>query len=133
MPFHLACSPHPECSDGTRGEFRHRPRGEGRRLSDGVAAVDDEGGGPGDLQTADAEVADHGLPRVEALGRGEVEVTADWVLGQTTAEITRAASVKGASAIVMGTHGRGGLAHAIMGSVAERTVRTARCPVPTAT
>jgi nucleotide-binding universal stress UspA family protein len=31
--------------------------------------------------------------------------------------------------IVMGTHGRGGLAHMLMGSVAERVVRTAPCPV----
>jgi nucleotide-binding universal stress UspA family protein len=33
--------------------------------------------------------------------------------------------------IVMGTHGRRGLAHALMGSVAERVVRTAPCPVVT--
>ncbi len=33
--------------------------------------------------------------------------------------------------IVMGTHGRGGFAHLLMGSVAERVVRTAPCPVLT--
>lgn len=33
--------------------------------------------------------------------------------------------------IVMGTHGRTGLSHAIMGSVAERVVRQAHCPVLT--
>jgi len=33
--------------------------------------------------------------------------------------------------IVMGTHGRGGLAHLVMGSVAERVVRLAPCPVLT--
>ena len=33
--------------------------------------------------------------------------------------------------IVMGTHGRGALAHAILGSVAERVVRFAPCPVLT--
>ena len=31
--------------------------------------------------------------------------------------------------IVMGTHGRTGLTHVLMGSVAERVVRTAPCPV----
>ena len=33
--------------------------------------------------------------------------------------------------IVSGTHGRGGVAHLLMGSVAERVVRTAPCPVLT--
>jgi len=33
--------------------------------------------------------------------------------------------------IVMGTHGRGALAHMLMGSVAERVVRLASCPVLT--
>jgi len=33
--------------------------------------------------------------------------------------------------IVMGTHGRTGLAHVVMGSVAERVVRLAPCPVLT--
>jgi nucleotide-binding universal stress UspA family protein len=33
--------------------------------------------------------------------------------------------------IVVGTHGRGAVAHLLVGSVAERVVRTARCPVLT--
>jgi universal stress protein A len=33
--------------------------------------------------------------------------------------------------IVMGTHGRGAIGHLLMGSVAERVVRTATCPVLT--
>ncbi len=33
--------------------------------------------------------------------------------------------------IVMGTHGRGAMAHLVTGSVAERGVRTAPCPVLT--
>jgi nucleotide-binding universal stress UspA family protein len=33
--------------------------------------------------------------------------------------------------IVLGTHGRQGLAHFVMGSVAEKVVRTAPCPVLT--
>jgi nucleotide-binding universal stress UspA family protein len=33
--------------------------------------------------------------------------------------------------IVMGTHGRNGISHLLVGSVAERVVRTASCPVLT--
>lgn len=36
-----------------------------------------------------------------------------------------------ADLIVMGTHGRSGLSHLFMGSVAERVIRTAICPVLT--
>lgn len=36
-----------------------------------------------------------------------------------------------ADLILMGTHGRGAFAHLLMGSVAERVVRTAPCPVLT--
>jgi nucleotide-binding universal stress UspA family protein len=37
-----------------------------------------------------------------------------------------------ADLIVMGTHGRTGLGHMLLGSVAEKVVRTATCPVLTA-
>lgn len=35
----------------------------------------------------------------------------------------------GADLIVMGTHGRSGLSHLLMGSVAEKVLRSAPCPV----
>lgn len=38
---------------------------------------------------------------------------------------------KSVDLIVMGTHGRTGLPHLLLGSVAERVVRTASCPVMT--
>jgi len=37
----------------------------------------------------------------------------------------------GIDLIIMGTHGRGALGHILMGSVAERVVRLASCPVLT--
>ena len=45
--------------------------------------------------------------------------------------IVRHAAESGADIILMGTHGRGALAHLLMGSVAERVVRLAPCPVLT--
>jgi hypothetical protein len=40
-------------------------------------------------------------------------------------------AVSGRKLIVMGTHGRRGLAHLLIGSVAEQMLRTAPCPVLT--
>lgn len=52
--------------------------------------------------------------------------------GVNVAETLRATAENlGADLIVMGTHGRTGLAHVFLGSVAERTLRTATCPVLT--
>ncbi len=51
--------------------------------------------------------------------------------GTTARAITDYAREQQADLIVMGTHGRGGMAHLLLGSVAERVVRTASCPVMT--
>ena len=45
--------------------------------------------------------------------------------------ITAYAKEAGIDLIVIGTHGRGAVSHLLMGSVAERVVRTAPCPVLT--
>jgi universal stress protein A len=55
----------------------------------------------------------------------------DAVLGRPAEAIINYASATGTTLIVMGTHGRTGLAHLLMGSVAEQVVRTAPCPVLT--
>jgi nucleotide-binding universal stress UspA family protein len=47
------------------------------------------------------------------------------------AVIVRYASANAIDLIVTGTHGRGAVKHLLMGSVAERVVRTAPCPVLT--
>jgi nucleotide-binding universal stress UspA family protein len=41
------------------------------------------------------------------------------------------AKAAAADLVVMGTHGRSGLSHLFMGSVAERVIRSATCPVLT--
>ncbi len=46
-------------------------------------------------------------------------------------EIIRYAKDKDVDLIVMGTHGRTGLAHVLLGSVTEKVVRKAPCPVLT--
>ena len=51
--------------------------------------------------------------------------------GAPWVEIVRYARDRAIDLIVMGTHGRGVIAHAVMGSVAERVVRHAPCPVLT--
>jgi len=45
--------------------------------------------------------------------------------------IVRTAEEESAAMIVIGTHGRGGVARFLLGSVADRVVRTATCPVLT--
>ena len=45
--------------------------------------------------------------------------------------ITRAARARRANVVVMGTHGRSGLAKLFLGSVAERVIASAPCPVLT--
>jgi len=52
-------------------------------------------------------------------------------VGQAAPEIVKYAGRERIDLIVMGTHGRTGLAHALMGSVAEAVVRTAPCQVLT--
>ena len=51
--------------------------------------------------------------------------------GAPDEEILIAAETERASLVVMGTHGRKGVAHMLLGSVAERVVRAAPCPVLT--
>jgi len=46
-------------------------------------------------------------------------------------EIVRYAAEQDIDLVVLGTHGRRGVAHLLAGSVAERVVRTAGCPVLT--
>jgi nucleotide-binding universal stress UspA family protein len=64
--------------------------------------------------------------RVEAAG---IPCKTTALTGRAAPEIVAHAKEIGADMIVMGTHGRSGLEHAILGSVAERVVHRAPCPV----
>lgn len=66
------------------------------------------------------------LQRVTAAGlEGEIAV----VHGVPFNEIIAAAKTQQVDLIIMGTHGRTGLQHVLLGSVAEKVVRLAPCPV----
>jgi nucleotide-binding universal stress UspA family protein len=67
--------------------------------------------------------------KVESEGLRDVEVVTE--LGEPSWEIVRYAEHSGADLIVLGTHGRTGISHALMGSTAEKVVRRAPCPVLT--
>ena len=69
--------------------------------------------------------------RVAAADRTHLRMTSEVVAGFSASTIVDYATENGFDLIVMGTHGRKGMAHLMMGSVAERVVRTARCPVMT--
>ena len=85
-----------------------------------------------DIRIALVEQARTRLDHVMNLvDRSRYNAHADAVLGNPAAAIIDYAGATGTSLIVMGTHGRTGLAHLLMGSVAEQVVRTAPCPVLT--
>lgn len=74
-------------------------------------------------EALDAEVARHSGFRIQV--KGILKADEPWRGVIETAKET------GASLIVMGTHGRHGLPRMLMGSVAERVVRTSLIPVLT--
>jgi nucleotide-binding universal stress UspA family protein len=58
-----------------------------------------------------------------------VELSAALLSGNPWEEIGKVAKTEHADLIVMGTHGRRGMARAILGSVAEQVIRTSTVPV----
>jgi len=60
---------------------------------------------------------------------GDVPVEPSVHIGSPVAEILRMARDLPADLIVLGTHGRGGFEHLLMGSITERVLRKAACPV----
>ena len=81
------------------------------------------------LQDLEAEIMqsmEACLARVTAVGLdGDIVV----VHGVPFHEIVETAKTQKVDLIVMGTHGRTGLQHVLLGSVAEKVVRLAPCPV----
>ena len=69
--------------------------------------------------------------RLSDTDRAALHATVDAIIGTPAGSIVEYAAGHEIDLIVMGTHGRGGMSHLLMGSVAERVVRTAPCPVLT--
>jgi len=82
----------------------------------------------GDLERqASAELA----PVLPDAQEATIEVTRAVAIGAPSRKIVETAEAEHVDLIVMATHGRTGLSHLLIGSVAERVVRTAPCPVLT--
>lgn len=77
----------------------------------------------------------HGQKQLDGLlekaRKAGVKATGLLLEGVPHDQVVRAAKSKKADLIIMGTHGRGGFAKLFLGSVAERVVATAPCPVLT--
>jgi universal stress protein A len=82
-----------------------------------------------DAQRKWAEEALEG--RADDLRRRGLKASWRVQVGVPFEEIAKIAQEEHADMIVMGTHGRSGLNRALLGSVAERVVRLAPCPVLT--
>jgi len=86
---------------------------------------------PGVDPEATAKVAAMMASYVDRVKVAGLQVTWHLETGVPFAEINAAIERHGVDLVVMGTHGRTGLAHVLLGSVAERVVQHAPCPVLT--
>jgi nucleotide-binding universal stress UspA family protein len=88
---------------------------------------------------APINVKDYAVRQAEAhlsdlaarLAKDGATITTFIRVGKPTDEITQFATENAVDLVIMGTHGRTGLAHMLLGSVTERVVRT--CPMPVLT
>jgi universal stress protein A len=81
--------------------------------------------------TNDAAYEETMRHRLSQLVKPQLRIQVEHVLseGEPASEIIRFANGMNADLIVMGSHGRGGLARVLMGSVAEQVLRRASCPL----
>jgi len=99
-------------------DVRMSPVSAGMDHDDVVALVDESGERPTAAVLDRAELA--GVPAVEAIRHGVPHHV-----------IREYAGAEDVDLVVMGTHGRTGIEHALVGSVTERVVRTVDVPVLT--
>lgn len=92
--------------------------------------------GSGEAQTFDVYMHRRTLREVEDFiapvrSKTSVSIVTDVLSGTPREVILRYAAKNPIDMIIMGTHGRGGLMHLLLGSVAEHIVRSQPCPVMT--
>jgi len=83
------------------------------------------------LRTAMLQEAQERLRHRASTRGGLPAIKTEVLFGHGARTIVEYAAERGVDLVVMGTHGRTGLAHLLLGSVAEQLVRTAPCPVLT--
>lgn len=99
-------------------------------LTSGAAIIPDQGGAPISVGEYALGAARERLAELAIeFATDGIETSTEAVLGHPGAEITTVAERIGADVIVLGTHGRTGLARALLGSVAARVVRHSKVPV----
>lgn len=86
---------------------------------------------PPDIVAQEEAAAKTTLDQKEVNVPDDVQVIRELKPGHPFVEIVRYAKDNDIGLIVMGTHGRGAIAHMLLGSVAEKVVRKAPCPVLT--
>jgi nucleotide-binding universal stress UspA family protein len=86
---------------------------------------------PDTLRTEINAASDEGLARIREEIGADLVANIHSVEGTPAAEVTALARKTNASYIVMATHGHSALARLLLGSTAERIVRSAPCPVVT--
>jgi nucleotide-binding universal stress UspA family protein len=84
---------------------------------------------PGSVEITRVKEAAHAAAAPALAAKLDVEVIVD--VGDPTAQILARASRIGPGMLVMGTHGASGFQHLMLGSVTEKVLRRARCPVLT--
>jgi len=82
-------------------------------------------------EVASAGARGHLDDLAQRLRKDGLDVSTSCAFGDIVEEILAASRREGADLIVMGTHGRSGIAHMVVGSVTEKVVRQASIPVMT--
>lgn len=99
-------------------------------VTDGMAAEAYISEAPA-LRTAMLHDAQERLRHRAVRDTAGITIDTEVLFGHGARTIAEYAAERDFDLIVMGTHGRTGVAHLLLGSIAERLVRTAPCPVLT--